>query len=187
MFQQHLNRGHRRLARMTGSREPTARELEDKLVKRIIAVGEAELVKRYNRENPLPQKRFNRQGTFPKDIPGLNELRGLKSLDGLHSLKGVLPNNIFNSFTGNRRHISQHYSNGFSDTKVVNTSIADSTGKNGTTDTAAEIGGEDAQKAVENGELVLADAPTAKNSLGLDVWCVLFPPLSIAFPRLIHA
>jgi len=100
---------------MTGSREPTARELEDKLVKRIIAVGEAELVKRYNR---LPQKRFNRRGTSSKDIPGLNELQGLKSLDGLHRLKGVLPNDIFHSFTGNRdsdtnqAHNSQHYSNG---------------------------------------------------------------------------
>jgi hypothetical protein len=78
-----------------------------------------------------------------------------------------------------------------SDTKVVNTStFSDSTGTTGTTgtDTAtaeiggAEIGGEDAQKAVENGGLVLADAPTAKNSLGLDVCgCVLFPLMSIAF------
>jgi hypothetical protein len=102
MFQQHLNRGHRRLARMTGSQEPTARELEDKLVKRIIAVGEAELVKRYNRENSLLQKRFNRQGTSLPEIPGLNELQGLKGLDSLNSLKGVLPNDVISSLTGNQ-------------------------------------------------------------------------------------
>jgi hypothetical protein len=80
----------------------------------------------------------------------------------------------------------------FSDTKVVNTStIANSTGTTGARNATAtaELGGEDAQTAVENGSVALANQPTANTSLGLNVECVLFPPLSTAFffLRLIHA
>jgi hypothetical protein len=84
----------------------------------------------------------------------------------------------------------------FSDVKVLNTStIADSTssenasttGTFNTVSNATEIGGEDAQTALKDGGVVVADPPTANTSLGLDVQCVLFPPLSIAFLRPIHA
>jgi hypothetical protein len=79
----------------------------------------------------------------------------------------------------------------FFDTMVMNTStIANSTGTTGTTTNTtatAEIGGEDAQTAVQNGGVAIANPPTANTSLGLNVECVLSPPLTTAFLQLIHA
>jgi len=50
-FQQHVNRAHRRLARMTGRQVPSDAELRDNLVKRAIAIeasgGQTGLAKRY--------------------------------------------------------------------------------------------------------------------------------------------
>jgi len=50
VHQQHINRGYRRLARMTGRAEPTTEELTNNLRKRILSIeGEEGLSKRYNR------------------------------------------------------------------------------------------------------------------------------------------
>jgi len=50
LFQQHMNRGQRRLARMTGRAEPSVEELRDNLHKRALSIeGRDALSKRYNR------------------------------------------------------------------------------------------------------------------------------------------
>lgn len=165
MYQQHVNRGHRRLARMTGCEGPTRREMEDKLVKRIISAGETELVKRYStRETSQFQKRYNRQGTSRpqkgQEVPGLNQLKSLKGLDGLKNLKGVIPDDLIGQLTGD-----QGLSAGGNTAGSTASGSTNNTGGNAT----AEIGGEDAVTAVQNGDLLLANGPTASNSLGLNV------------------
>ncbi|KAL0954630.1 hypothetical protein HGRIS_003585 [Hohenbuehelia grisea] len=50
LLQQHLNRGNRRLARMTGRAEPSQEELRDHIVKRLVALEADALEKRYNRQ-----------------------------------------------------------------------------------------------------------------------------------------
>jgi hypothetical protein len=53
-LQQHINRGIRRLARMTGRQAPSSSSLEQNLVKRVQAVEGTEGLER----------RFNRQGVY---------------------------------------------------------------------------------------------------------------------------
>jgi hypothetical protein len=92
---------------MTGHKGPTRREMEDRLVKRIISVGESELYKRYNRQRRSRlEGRFNRQG-MPghrkgQGVPGLTKLQSLADLDGLPNLKGEIPDELLSQFTGNQ-------------------------------------------------------------------------------------
>ena len=58
LLQQHINRGHRRLARMVGREEPNSLELRDKLRKRLFILGSGP----GSRLGRVPSKRFNRQG-----------------------------------------------------------------------------------------------------------------------------
>jgi len=90
---------------MTAHEEPTRRDLEDRLVKRIISAGESELFKQYNRQGAsrlqerdkgIPRLRKDRE------IPGLNQLKNLKDLDDLQNLKGAIPDDIIGQFTGNK-------------------------------------------------------------------------------------
>jgi len=75
LYQQHINRGHKRLARMSGSEEPSAAELESSLVKRILSIrDDSDFAKRYNRAGvEPPSKRFNRHG--------IRELYSFKDLE----------------------------------------------------------------------------------------------------------
>lgn len=73
-LQQHMNRAHRRYARMTGRLEPTRRELQANLEKRILSIEGAEgLEKRFNRMG-VPsrrlERRFNRFGVPKKHKAG---------------------------------------------------------------------------------------------------------------------
>jgi len=76
MFQQRVNRAHRRLARMSGTKEPSDEELESNLVKRILSIRDAEIEKRYNRGGiGRHSKRFDRNGFYSfKDLEGVDGL-----------------------------------------------------------------------------------------------------------------
>lgn len=84
MYQQHVNRAHIRLSRMTGTQEPSARELESNLVKRILLAGEAETAKRYNRGGiGHDSKRYNRHGI--RESYSFQDLEGAEGVDGIIS------------------------------------------------------------------------------------------------------
>jgi len=86
MYQQHINRGHRRFARMAGFPEPSASELESNLVRRIVSAGEAELAKRYNRGGINPNsKRFDRAG-----LEKLSSFKDLEEVEGADTLIAAL-------------------------------------------------------------------------------------------------
>ncbi|KJA26380.1 hypothetical protein HYPSUDRAFT_36694 [Hypholoma sublateritium FD-334 SS-4] len=83
-LQQQINRGVRRLARMTGRAGPSDAELVANLERRVLAIeGPEGLERRYNRmgvpssrdEGTVLEKRFNRQG-----VPRRNQQRGIQSL-----------------------------------------------------------------------------------------------------------
>ena len=82
-LQQNINRGIRRLARMTGRQAPSSSSLEQNLVKRVQAVeGTEVLERRYNRmgvprRDVVLEKRFNRFGV-PVPKPNSNSLISLK-------------------------------------------------------------------------------------------------------------
>jgi len=91
-LQQHMNRAYRRFARMTGREEPTRRELQEKLERRILEVeGPEGLEKRFNRmgvprylegESRL-EKRFNRMG-----VPKRQKKAAAKGASLLEAKKG---------------------------------------------------------------------------------------------------
>lgn len=69
-----INRGIRRLAKMTGSKPPSAQSLEERLEKRLLSVDiSTDVDRRYNRFDKSHsnreiqlEKRFNRAGLRPK-------------------------------------------------------------------------------------------------------------------------
>lgn len=75
LLQQHANRAHRRLARMTGKREPSEEEMHAAIQKRLVIVGNG--VESLRNKKPQEKRKFNvgkvdaelsriRQGTNPK-------------------------------------------------------------------------------------------------------------------------
>jgi hypothetical protein len=91
-LQQHINRGIRRLARMTGRQAPSSSSLEQNLVKRVQAVeGTEGLERRFNRKGvyrSLPrrevvlEKRYSRLGVpvhKPNTTNSLISLKGKKA------------------------------------------------------------------------------------------------------------
>lgn len=70
LLQQHINRGHRRLARMTGREEPTTLELRDKLAKRMFILESGPTSRRAHSHT----KRFNRQG-FKHPVSAQSDFR----------------------------------------------------------------------------------------------------------------
>ena len=85
-LQQNINRGIRRLARMSGREAPSTSTLEQNLVKRVQAVeGTEVLERRFNRmgtrlQREVLEKRFNRVGTTLR--PKANSAASLMSLKG---------------------------------------------------------------------------------------------------------
>jgi hypothetical protein len=73
---------------MSGTEEPSARELESNLVRRILSVREAEVAKRFNRGGVgRTSKRFDRHG-----IHGFYSFKDLEGVDGLDSI--ISPSNV---------------------------------------------------------------------------------------------
>lgn len=62
-----MNRGARRLARMTGTEEPSTAELHSRIERRILAVEESHNLKRRTLE-----RRFNRVGANPNPSPSVS-------------------------------------------------------------------------------------------------------------------
>jgi hypothetical protein len=83
-LQQNINRGIRRLARMTGREAPSSSALEQNLVERVQAVeGTESLERRFNRmgvprREVVLEKRFNRFGVPVKPITPSASLISLK-------------------------------------------------------------------------------------------------------------
>ncbi|KAF8802550.1 aspartic peptidase A1 [Phlegmacium glaucopus] len=77
LLQTHINRSIRRLAKMTGAEPPSARSLEQRLEKRVLAIeGPEGLYRRFNRfgvpgsaRDVQLERRFNRAGVVPESSP----------------------------------------------------------------------------------------------------------------------
>ncbi|KAK7044185.1 hypothetical protein VNI00_007905 [Paramarasmius palmivorus] len=67
-LQQHINRGNKRLARMTGREIPSDHELSENLHRRMLAIESSPLSKRFNRSGyKTNSKRYNRNGLGPRE------------------------------------------------------------------------------------------------------------------------
>jgi len=129
LFQQHVNRGHRRLARMTGRQEPSEQELRERLRKRMY------LLEHGPGSHKGPGKRYNRHGISHNDATSSGRV-----------LKGDT---------------SKQVAAADSSTSELNT-----TGSTGTTNPGVSPL---AITALSADALTAAIAPTADNSLGLDI------------------
>ncbi|GJE85515.1 acid protease [Phanerochaete sordida] len=148
LLQQHINRGLKRHARMTGRDEPSALELRANLHKRLyIPPGGRPGVRKAN------AKRYNRHGVAPIS----------DAVSEHNDVIGVLANTLRQKGTGKGQKGQSAGGNG---------------GGKGNA-TAAGSGGDQADggagfsevdlDAENNGGLTAANAPTADNSLGLDI------------------
>jgi len=144
--QLHLNRGHKRLALMTGREQPTVEQLSMPLRR---AIEDAANTKRFNR--PVitsPQKRFNRDGIPKRAQPdNTDEITSVIDHLGQHGVTGLE--------IGNEGELT--------------TSQGGASAGNDTTAVAPpdQIGGGAALTAVSDGRLIAANNPTANNTLGL--------------------
>ena len=104
-LQQNINRGIRRLARMSGREAPSTSTLEQNLVKRVQAVeGTEVLERRFNRmgtrlQREVLEKRFNRVGTTLR--PKANSAASLMSLKGRQAASQPPAVSIANTPTAN--------------------------------------------------------------------------------------
>ncbi|KAG6861997.1 hypothetical protein C0995_008184 [Termitomyces sp. Mi166 len=144
--QQNINRSYRRYARMTGRREPSREELHENLRKRVLAVeGEEGLQKRYNRFSGIPKH------------PRENE-----DLEKRYNRQGVPKSAKAGNKAGSGAVLAstagkQNHGHGNQDNTKGGNAVGAATGNAGSSATTAP-------DTVTN-----ANAPTANNSLGLDI------------------
>ncbi|KAG6832820.1 hypothetical protein H0H92_009439 [Tricholoma furcatifolium] len=143
--QQNVNRSYRRYARMTGRRQPTSEELHENLRKRVLAVeGEEGLQKRYNRFGVPSATDANLERRFNRlGVPKKSTSTGSGAV-------------LAAAAAANERHTNQdkegHHNQGGDGTSAS----SDSSSSSSSSSTAAET-------------VAIANAPTANNSLGLDI------------------
>ncbi|KLO12797.1 acid protease [Schizopora paradoxa] len=141
LLQQHINRGHSRLARMTGRDAPASHDLRSSLRKRMFLLD-------HGPGSHMPaEKRFNHQGvkTISKSQMNANQLKKLQQT----------ATTTKNNLKGKGKQGSQNTQN----TGTANAAASDS---------GAGFSDLDLEAAL-NGGLTAADNPTFGNTLGLDI------------------
>ncbi|THH03644.1 hypothetical protein EW145_g6119 [Phellinidium pouzarii] len=159
LLQQHINRGAKRFARMSGRSVPTDVELREKLHKRMfIPPG--------GRIPGPPEKRYNRQGVKPIS----DAVSSVKPLDT--AFEGGNGKNAAQG-EGHRHSIGGQVPAGAGSGTAVPvgataTETAAAAGASVSSDTSDGISQIDINDAASGG-LTVANDPTASNSLGLDI------------------
>ncbi|KAI5119836.1 hypothetical protein M0805_008402 [Coniferiporia weirii] len=156
LLQQHVNRGMKRLARMTGRDEPTDLQLRDNLHKRMFLLPNVH----------TPEKRYNRQGVKP--ISDVAE--SFKSKDESPDVVSIV-----SGLVGSAGDVANHHGGGKGKGGATSTvaaatptAVASAAGASASSDTSDGISQADINAAA-NGGLTVADNPTASDSLGLDI------------------
>lgn len=171
-LQQHINRGNRRLARMTGREEPTDLELRAALEKRILATGDETLAKRYLRFTPSKgsrdveddvTKRFNRWTP-----PGTREEHDLEKRHGRGHGHGQNAGAGAGGGVGAGAGVAGASDDGTDVVATETVVTATGTGAAATETGAADDTNDSAGSTAQDG-VTPANDPTAANSLGLDV------------------
>jgi len=175
-IQQHKNRGHRRLARMTGRSEPSSDELRGNLVKRMSMI-DSELAARSQslESEALTGSNFSgrfRKGKAAKGVAAgaagaasagaLGALAGGASADMPVGSNGTIAGGVA---TGSGNATSTGTASGNGTATGTGTTSGNSTTTSGSSTGVSQI---DIQ-AAQNGGLTLANPPTANDSLGLDI------------------
>jgi hypothetical protein len=173
MLQQNINRSLRRHARMTGRAEPSQHDLEENLRKRVLAIeGPEGLAKRYNRAgtNFKHGKRFNRGGvarvnSFHQEHENANVVGDDTPAAGAGHGNGHGNAQAGGNAAGNAN------SNSTDTTGATGGNSTDTTGAAGgnSTDTTGATGASGNGTAAAANGVTTAGAPTADNSLGLDI------------------
>jgi len=146
LLQQHVNRGHKRLARMTGRDAPATHELRSALRKRMFLLDHGP-----GSHMPAVEKRFNHQGvtSYSKGQINASELKKLQESNGKNNKQKATGTGT-GTGTSNGTTSSQGAGN-----------VAASDNSEGFSSLSLE--------AAINGGLTAADQPTADDSLGLDI------------------
>ncbi|KAI0360084.1 acid protease [Trametes cingulata] len=156
LLQQHINRSVKRYARMKGREAPSKREMEEKIAKRMFIPAGG--------RPKIQSKRYNRQGAKPKTIAeavedGFTALsKGLKGAKNAAAAKG-----------GKGKKHKQQAAAGAAGAAAGAAGAADDGADDGADDDDTDDTGSSGNATAAANGLTPANAPTADNSLGLDI------------------
>ncbi|EPQ52745.1 acid protease [Gloeophyllum trabeum ATCC 11539] len=172
LLQQHMNRGHRRLARMTGRIAPNDTELEANLRKRMYLLP-------YGPGSKRPTKRYDRSGVASAKAKMVKSTAKTNSAVAdsneafsIDDLIGLLTGNGNNAQAAGKQQAKGNAkgSNGKGKGAAAGNGNATASGSAAAASSSAGAGFSEVDlQALENGGLTAAGAPTADNSLGLDI------------------
>jgi hypothetical protein len=156
-LQQHINRAHKRIARMKGRELPSEHHLRSKIERRMLDYEEVTLSKRFNRHGKAP--RTNRLGLAGAGS-GARQFKARKGKAAAAAAGGVAGA----AAAGGAGTGAATGSAGTGAASTNATGTGTESGDNGTQGTGSEIEANGVPSGVE-----AANAPTASNSLGLNI------------------
>ncbi|KAI0316720.1 aspartic peptidase domain-containing protein [Amylostereum chailletii] len=165
-LQQHINRSHRRLARMTGRAQPDKRELESALHKRVSSIeARGFRVGRPMASSNTAALTANAAAAPPSSGSAIGDIIAAITGGGKKKGKGKAKGAAAGAGAGAAAGAATGAATGAAAGGANSSSTANSTA------TGSSTGGIDPVDvaAATNGGLTAANAPTTKNSLGLDI------------------